>query len=82
MLTLTLSLFVVLIVQTQTRSIQPRQQTIQYAIIFDGGSKGTRLNLFSVKLNDNTNNQLQYQEENDINLKLYCELNGLHLIKF
>lgn len=72
MLTLVLSLFVILITSSHSRSISP----VNYAIIFDGGSKGTRLNLFSIRLNDNTNNQLLYQEEINIDLELYCELNG------
>ena len=75
MLTLVLSLFV-LITSSHSRSISP----VNYAIIFDGGSKGTRLNLFSIRLNDNTNHQLLYQEEIDINLELYCELNGIIII--
>lgn len=72
MLTLVLSLFVILITSSHSRSIS----SVNYAIIFDGGSKGTRLNLFSIRLNDNTNNQLLYQEEINIDLELYCELNG------
>lgn len=72
MLTLVLSLFVILITPSHSRSISP----VNYAIIFDAGSKGTRLNLFSIRLNDNTNNQLLYQEEINIDLELYCELNG------
>ena len=72
MLTLVLSLFVILITSSHSRSISP----VNYAIIFDGGSKGTRLNLFRIRLNDNTNNQLLYQEEINIDLELYCELNG------
>lgn len=76
-----LSLFFVLILLSlsHSRSIVPVELDENYAIIFDAGSKGTRLYLFKYtmgefnKAPDSLNiANLDYEFEQ----LLYCELNG------
>ena len=45
----------------------------KYAVLFDGGSKGTRMYVYSYKLN---NQATSSKKASKIEQKLYCELLG------